>query len=172
MITEIGYKKLWIKDDIYTLVDVELYPVLKRWKWSLSGEGYVIRSIDVPYKSTLKLHRLIAMLFYGEIKNGFVIDHIDRNKLNNIISNLRFVSTSINTHNCNKRLNTSSKYIGVCKIKSRNKYLASIGKDSKNIHIGIYADEKEAAIARDKKAIELYGKYARLNFPEMFKGQL
>lgn len=173
MITENGYKKFWIKDDTYTLVDEELYPILKRWKWQIDTNGYVCRTISYPYFKTSRLHRIIATIKYGILADdNFIVDHIDRNQLNNTISNLRLVSRNVNQHNMKKQSFTSSKFIGVVWDVERNKWRADIKLKGKRKFAGRFKTEKEAAIARDKKAIELYGKYARLNFPEMFKDQL
>jgi group I intron endonuclease len=62
-----------------------------------------------------------------------------------------------------KILNTSSKYVGVCLDKSRNKWVAYIGYNGKRINIGSYNTEIDAALAYNAKALELYGENARLN---------
>jgi hypothetical protein len=58
----------------------------------------------------------------------------------------------------------SSKYIGVCFVKRIKKYEAYISKEKKQYKLGTYKTEEEAAKIRDKKAIELYGSFAKLNF--------
>lgn len=165
---ENNYKKLWINNDVYTLVDKEVYPFLKKWKWTVNNNGYVIRTVSYRSTHTIKLHRLLSIIKYGEFKNNYVVDHYDGDKLNNSFKNLRIVTQSINIHKKMKNVNSTSKYIGVCFNKIRNKWEAAIRKDYVRHNLGYYNNEKEAAIARDKKAIELYGKYARLNFPELF----
>ena len=76
-------------------VDDEDYPVLSRLKWYESDCGYAIT--DSPVKH-LKMHKLIV----GPISRIAVIDHIDRDKLNNQKSNLRVVSQKENCRNSDK----------------------------------------------------------------------
>lgn len=49
--------------------------------------------------------------------------------------------------------------------KKSNKWLVQIGKDNKKYHLGLFLIEVEAAKTYDKKAIELFGEFAYLNFP-------
>lgn len=58
----------------------------------------------------------------------------------------------------------SSKYKGVYWNKQHKKWVARCGSRGKSIHLGYYNDEKEAAKAYDRKAKELFGEYARINF--------
>jgi len=62
-----------------------------------------------------------------------------------------------------KKLRTSSRYVGVCFDKSRNNWLSYINHNKKTIHIGRYPTEIDAAIAYNKKSLELFGENARLN---------
>ena len=86
--------KLTNSDDLVK-IDDEDYPVLSRLNWYLSDGGYAIT--DCPVKH-IKMHKLII----GPIPNCAVIDHIDRDKLNNQKSNLRVVSQSDNVRNSDR----------------------------------------------------------------------
>ncbi len=69
------------------------------------------------------------------------------------------------------RRKTSSKYKGVSWHKGRQKWSVFIKMNYKNISIGTYEAEKEAAVAYDKAATIAFGEYARTNqvmFPEDF----
>lgn len=81
--------------DNFVKVDDEDYPVLSRLNWYVSDCGYAIT--DSPVKH-LKMHKLII----GPIRKNAVIDHIDRDKLNNQKSNLRVVSQKENCRNTDK----------------------------------------------------------------------
>lgn len=61
----------------------------------------------------------------------------------------------------------SSKYIGVRMVATPRKWYAAIKHNGKIYHLGSYEKEKDAALAYDKRANELYGKDARLNFPRL-----
>ena len=59
-------------------------------------KGYLAFDID---NKTEKVHRLVALNFIGERPDGLQIDHIDRDKTNNKVDNLRYVSGKINCQN-------------------------------------------------------------------------
>src|ERR1700678_2025450 len=110
-----------------------------------------------------KIHRLLALTFIPNPDNKPIVDHIDQNKLNNDLSNLRWCSQIENSHNSKKRNNTSNKYKGVNWNKQNKKWIASIYKDNKYIHLGCFDDEVIAAKKYNEKAIELFGEFASLN---------
>jgi len=87
------------------------------------------------------------------MENGYK-DHleIDREEVdgNYEPNNCRWVTRVENLRNKRKKEGCSSKYIGVCFDKSKGKFMASIRINRKNIFIGRYTTEKEAAIARDE----------------------
>jgi hypothetical protein len=83
-------------------------------------------------------------------------------KWKNLLYIIRITSYSLNGHNIPKRKNASSKFRGVCFNRKQNKYTSYINYE-KRYHLGTFETEKEAAEAYNKKAIEFYGKNARLN---------
>lgn len=66
--------------------------------------------------------------------------------------------------NREKQKGTSSKFKGVCWHKRDNGWRAYIRKDGKQLYLGLFTSEAEAACAYDVKAKELFGEFARLNF--------
>lgn len=93
------------------------------------------------------------------------IDHINHNRLDNRKENLRECSSEENGRNKSKRSGTYSKFLGVTK--SRKKWMAQIEKDGKSTYLGVFDSEYEAAKVYDKKAIEIFGEFASLNFPNI-----
>lgn len=113
---------------------------------------------------TFYVHQLLANAFIPKIKGKKIIDHKDRDKLNNNIENLHWVNHSQNSQNKNKRENTTSLYYGVCWHKKAKKWQASIRINNKSYHIGLFEDEKDAAFNYDINAIRVHGKDAKINF--------
>ena len=90
-------------------------------------------------------------------------DHIDGNPLNNQKSNLRNATKSQNGMNRKSNRNSSSKYKGISWNKQNKKWRGEIQKNKKRYGLGYFKSEIEAARAYNKKALELFGEYARLN---------
>ena len=112
------------------------------------GSGY--RYVSINYKKYL-YHRLVYFIHNPEwdIHNSSMdnsIDHIDRNKLNNNIENLRVVTHSQN------QWNTDAK--GYTFIRAKGKYMAQINVDGKYKYLGLFVSEDDARdaylIAKEK----------------------
>lgn len=124
------------------------------YKWSLSSNGYVRATIN---KKRLFLHKFLI--------NGKIIDHINGNPLDNRRENLRIASYTQNSANRFKKVGLSI-YKGVTFASTENrrkKWKASLEYYGKTVFIGRFLTEEEAAIAYNKKAIEIWGEYAVLN---------
>lgn len=145
----------------HTVVSHEDYPELSKYNWTYHN-GYVVRSTSPVNKKRkyLRMHRVIM-----NAQPGQMIDHINGDKLDNRRSNLRFCTPGQNLMNMTKPISgVSSKYKGVCySHKKGNKFRAFIKKDGIQLYLGTFACEKEAAEAYNKKAIELFGEFAKLN---------
>ena len=102
------------------------------------------------------VHHLVCEVFIGPRLDRMEIDHIDRNKTNNCVNNLRYVTRSMNHGNRSKTGESTSRYKGVYYSTEKEKYQATIKRDGKRKSIGYYRSEKEAALAYDEKAEE-YG---------------
>lgn len=120
---------------------------------SLSKNGKVIK---------VKVHRLQFQAFHGYLPD--VIDHIDRNKTNNHLNNLRRANKRINSINRGLQTNNKTGFRGVHFDKKSGKYRAKIKNNGKNKHIGVFDCPVEAAKAYDRAAKELHGEFASTNF--------
>ena len=118
-------------------------------------------------RKTLNIHHLVAMCFIpkAESDERLEVDHINQDKTNNSVSNLRWKASRQNKWNRDKmRKETSSKYIGAPLNKSDHMWRAQIRQnDGRNAHLGYFHDEKEAARTYNAKAYELRGDLAKLN---------
>ncbi len=124
-----------------------------------SARGYVTMKFK---NKAYRIQRVIWTMFKGPIPSGYLVDHIDCNKINNKIENLRLASKSQNA--CN-----SLKHRGKCEykgvVKNRyGKFEVYIGIHGVRLNMGTYETQKEAAIAYDFAALFLHGEFARTNF--------
>ena len=107
----------------------------------LNKQGYVIVKIkSKPYKE----HRLVFLMHYGYLPK--IIDHIDGNKSNNNIYNLREASNKQNIQNSKLRKDNKSGIKGVYWYPSRNKWLVQLRIDTKIKHFGYYESIEVAKI--------------------------
>ena len=126
-------------------------------KDSMSGSGYVFVTLCKNGKTKqFYIHQLIAMAFLGHTPNRFktVVDHIDNNKTNNVLTNLQLLT---NRENSSKNVTGSSKYTGVRKTKY-NTYRASIRIDGKKKELGTFKTELEAHYKYQEKLHEITSK--------------
>lgn len=152
------------------LVDDIDFQYLSLFKWYVrtsrpNSSKYACR-VDKKGK-TLYMHRIIL-----NATKETQVDHKDRNGLNNIRENLRIASRSQNAANSCKRL-SKIPYRGV-ELDTRHgnfKYRARIRFNGKKINLGSFCNAIDAAMKYDKKALELFGEFATLNFPNTYKGR-
>ena len=118
---------------------------------SLDGDGYLrIRLQSRKYQA----HRLAWLYVYGVWPKD-QLDHINRNRSDNRISNLREVSHKQNHQNRSKPSNNTSGHPGVSWDKRDSKWRAQITHNQKKIHLGSFTTLEEAIAAR-KAAEKLY----------------
>lgn len=119
----------------------------------LCSQGY--GRIKIAGKS-YKAHRLAWLMFYGEWPKD-MIDHINGNRSDNRIANLRLATNAQNQMNRAKpsRNNQTGTFLGVNFNKQANAYAARIKFGAKRIHLGYFDTPEEAAAAYNTKKAEL-----------------
>lgn len=143
------------------LVDDNDFAWLSQWKWSFHSGGYAYRLIsENGRRKAVHMHRLII-----NAPDGMDVDHVDGDGLNNRRSNLRIATRSENLRNRRTRA-PSSGYKGVALHRQSGLYRSVIYLDTKQITLGYFRNATDAALAYDAKARELFGAFARLNFPQ------
>lgn len=129
-----------------------------------SGYVYAQASTSVKINGKRKsINFRLSRYILGVGDRKIEVDHIDGDSLNNTRANLRLCTRGENMANLRKIKPASSLYKGVCYSKERNKWVAQISHNDKNVPIGRFATEVEAAIAFNWEAIRLRGPYAKIN---------
>ncbi len=149
-------------------IDDEVFDLAMSLRWcALRGNRtwYAGRRTVVNGKpQTMTLHGLVFDYFYGPIFDGYSVDHRDHDGLNCQIVNLRMATPQ--QQNCNRRKprNNTSGFIGVYWHPCANKWAAHAKINGKTIHLGLFTDKIEAALARDEFVKIHHGAFAVLNF--------
>lgn len=125
---------------------------------SKNNTGYVCISFN---RKKYLAHRLIWLFVHGSFPKG-MIDHINRIKTDNRISNLREVSNSENMQNIGFIKSNKSGIKGVSFKKSTGKWVANISIGGKAIFLGSH-DDKESAAQAYKDAQKIYHPYSLTN---------
>jgi len=149
-----------LTQDKFAIINDEDYELISQYKWCARknrnhwyAQTHIYR---LGKRTTISMHTLLV-----EKKSGYMIDHINRNGLDNRRENLRLATNRQNQGN-REKLRGTSQYKGVRRCTDCNRWRASI----KSIHLGLFSSEEEAAKAYDKAAKEYYGEFAKLNFVE------
>jgi hypothetical protein len=124
---------------------------------SISGQGY--RPVYITGHGDYYAHRLIWQLHYGVIPDGMVVDHKDRDRTNNKISNLRCVTQAVNSANTTPPANKHG-HTGVSYDKRDGKYYAKVHvtRDGRRVQkiLGSYATAEEAGKAFQAAKLQKY----------------
>jgi len=123
---------------------------MKKLKPADNGYGYLMVKLFKDGKKKMKTtHRLVAQAYLPDFCEDLDVDHIDRDKTNNNLSNLRMVTTQQNA------FNTKAKGYHFRKDRKTKPWQAYIGKDGKKIYLG-YFDKEEDAHQAYLDAKEIY----------------
>lgn len=138
------------------LVDPEDEHLLRKHIWHINTGGYAQRG---AWRKMVLLHQ--------EIVAFAQVNHINRNKKDNRKANLRDTCRAEQQRGKSKGLyagiKPSSKFKGVSWDKAYEKWRARITFENKLKHLGYFDDEREAALAYDRAALELFGEFAATN---------
>lgn len=153
-----------------TVLDLADLPLVVGIRWCAHEKRcavYASGSIPKDFGGgSVFMHRLIIGVEHPRV----YVDHINHDALDNRRMNLRICSQAQNQRNKIKKDGTTSQYLGVSYQAARpelsKRWRAKIDHEGETIHIGYFASEEEAALARDIVAKELFGDFANLNLED------
>ena len=128
-------------------------------KQNICNAGYyIIKLYKNNYAKNYKVHRLVCKTFKPNLDNTKkCVDHVDNNKLNNTISNLRWCTHQQNQHNRQLNKNNTSGIKGITW--ENEKWRARIVFNNKKSSLGYFDTLEEAKIVRYQAAKQLYGEF-------------
>lgn len=145
-------KKIPLSPDGFALVDDADFELVKKYAWEKHRQGYA--RMNSYQKPRLLMHRLIM----GN-PPGVQIDHVNQLKWDNRRSNLRRATHGQNQ--ANKKMENKTGYRGVSF--SGYSYCAGLKYNGKTVYLGRFKNPKDAALAYNGAAFELWGEFALLN---------
>lgn len=128
--------------------DLEDADIILQHTWWIAASGYPSATID---NTNVTMHKLLG--YYRP-------DHHNKNKLDNRRSNLVSCTRKENQRNCIISKNNTSKFTGVCWDKNRNKWVAQITVDYKNINLGRFVEKDDAIRARLQAEAKYFKEFA------------
>jgi len=124
----------------------------------IDSKGYLYWGIAAR---RYRAHYLAMLYVYGDVPKGFKIDHVNGEKTDNRIANLRFCDHAGNMKNQRKSTGRS-RFKGVT-IDKRGRIKSRIQDNGKIYALGVFDDEVSAAMAYDRMAAKLHGEFACTN---------
>ncbi|MBN1361107.1 MAG: HNH endonuclease [Sedimentisphaerales bacterium] len=149
---------------LHAIVDVKNYEWLNQYKWYAQArrDGATFYACRNSRRRTIMMHREIM-----KPPPGKVVDHINGNGIDNREANMRNCTQAQNTLNKRAAKGCKSGFAGVNP--AGDKWQADFKHKGQRQYLGLFDDKIEAAKARGRKAYELAGEFAYLNFPDEIK---
>lgn len=160
-------KKVFLIGGDYALVDDEDFDLVSQCRWTKAkyprSENYLALQSSGwvrGRRAGWKMHRLIL-----DAQPGQIVDHRNRNGLDNRRENLRFVTMAQNNYNRVMANKTGFKGVYRNLDNSIYQYRVIVCANKQQYYLGRFKTAIEAAQAYDREALRLQGEFATLNFP-------
>jgi HNH endonuclease len=161
-------KEITLKQGSITLVDDEDFEMVSKFKWSETEKGHrrttyargQVFKAGTSGMYTTSMHRFVLGLERGD---GLIVDHINGNGLDNRKCNLRICTLGQNAQNVSLRRNNKTGYTGVRFREERGVWVSEIRFNRKAEKLAYTRCKHLAALKYNKKAIEYFGEYAKIN---------
>ena len=151
-----GYENYFISN----FGNVKISKTNKIMKPSTNRQGYKRINLSKNEKlKTFRVHRLVGNAFLENPDNKQMIDHIDENKANNNVKNLRWATRKDNGYNRGKQTNNTSGFKGVSFNKHTKKFESKISINGKLKHLGLFETAEEASKVYEAKAKVIHGEF-------------
>ncbi len=160
-----GAKLIPLTQGKSTIVDAEDFEELSQYNWHVSHYCRQAKSHKIESWRVMRRKGKTHVYMSREImkpEDGMVVDHINHDTLDNRKANLRTCTSSENMRNSYPQKNASSPFKGVTPV--HRKWKVHIRYKNTMMYLGLFSTEIDAALAYDRKAKELHGEFAYLNF--------
>lgn len=157
------YKEILLTRGASTKVSPEDFEYLSQFSWCLGAKGYATKALPrqgSPQKR-IRLHNLLL-----NPPKGMLVDHINRDVLDNRRENLRLVTLEQNQQNAGVRKDSQSGFKGVSWNSHDRCWIATCQANNKRRFLGRFNDKLDAATAYNFAAHELHGPYAVFNLTD------
>ena len=146
------------------MVDHDELPYLNRFSWFRDKDGYVVANVHFSKDVGGGQQRVSLSKVINKTPDGFVTDHENGNIGDYTKRNLRTATNSQNQANVGKRKGkATSRFKGVRWHSASKKWHAYIKVDYKQINLGLFVSETDAALAYNLAAKKHFGEFACLN---------
>jgi len=150
---EYGIIVVKLSNGVDFAVSYEDEDLVKRYRWHIGGNGYVVTAVNGERKY---LHKMIA-----GVDDSTVVDHINRCKMDNRRTNLRIANKSLNAANAKIRCdNVITGHKNIKFDKRHNNYVVRVTKDGITHYGGAHKNIFDAIYAANAKREELFGEFA------------
>lgn len=146
----------------FAVIDDDDFERVNNFKWyAYNSDGIYYAGRTLPGNFSISMHRYIL-----NAPSQFYVDHKNRDGLDNRKTNIRLCTASQNQANRIVSPKNKTGFKGVSYHIRDKKWHSRIRLSGELFHLGTFSNPIEAAKMYDRKAIELFGEFARLNFDE------